>query len=164
MGKRCFTCCIVIFIIAAVIVGALGFAVAYVPGATKLVEKFTSQGLIAVYVGADGETAGTDAGFQTAAAILLASYTSTYPDVTFEGIVIFLSETEGAEEPEIIGYIVYTDSIKSAALMVAKFYQENGEPSSIDSPEGTDIHASLRGKAYFIGNMSAEIAFRKIIF
>ncbi len=164
MGKRrCLTCCIIILIIALVFAGALAFFVAYIPAAPKLVEKFTAQGLSAVYVGSDATTEGSDATMLLAAGLLLASYTSTYTDVTFEGIVYFKSETEEEAEPETVGYLLITDSIKSAAMMVLSYYQESGEPSSINPPEG-EIHASLRGKAYFVGNINAEIALRKIIF
>ncbi len=164
MGKkRCLTCCIIILVIALVLVGALAFFVAYIPAAPKLVEKFSAQGLAAVYVGADATTEGDDAAMLLAAGLILTAYTGTYTDVTFEGIVYFKSETEGDADPETVGYLLITDSIKSAALMVVNYYKESGEPSSINPPEG-DIHASMRGKAYFVGNINAEIALRKIIF
>ncbi len=162
MGRRCFTCCIVVFLIAAVIVGAVAFAVAYVPEGTKVAEKLIAQGLNAVYVGIDSTTVGTDAGLQFAAALLLSVYIATYTDVTFSGIVAFQSEAEPDAEPETMGYMLYTDSIKSASLMVVSYYKD-GNPSTVEDLP-VESHASIRGKAFFVGNVNAEIALRKIIF
>lgn len=164
MGKKkCFTCCIVIFIIIAVIGGAAGYLLAYIPDGAKMVEKFTDQELRAVYVGNDGTFAGTDSGLQFAAGLMLVAFDATYTDVDFTGIVYFVSETEGDEEPELEGCLLYTDSIKSAALMTVNYYKDGGLPSNISMPSD-DLHASVRGKAFFIGDMNAEIALRKIIF
>ncbi len=164
MGKkRCLTCCIIILIIALVFAGALTFFVAYIPATPKLVEKFTSQGLTAVYVGSDATVYGTDAAMLIAGGMLLAAYTAAHTDVTFEGIVLFVSEAELGEEPETFGYLLITDSIKSAVLLMVDFYQDSDEVYDITDFEG-EIHASFRGKAYFVGNVNAELALRKIIF
>lgn len=159
MGRRCFTCCIVILIIALLIGGAVAFVAFYVPDEAKLVEKFTAQGLNAVYVGTDSTTVGTEEGMLLEAAIILAAFMGKYAEVNFTGIVYFVSSAEDEEEPETYGMLLFTDSVKTAGLLVIDYYTEG---SDMDLPEGA--HASMRGKAFFIGNMNGEMALRKIIF
>jgi len=153
----------VILILVLIIGGAIAFEIAYIPEGAKLVEKFTDQSLTSVYVGTDGTTAGTDSVLQFAAGLMLAAFIATYTDVEFTGIVYYRSETAEGETPETEGCLLITDSIKSAALMAVNYYKDDGLPSGIAPPDG-EIHASLRGKAFFIGNINAEIALRKIIF
>jgi hypothetical protein len=147
----------VLLIICLIIGGALAFEILYIPGNEKMVEKLTEQGLTTCYVGADGAVLG-EASLQLAVAGLLTTYDSTFPEITFTGVLYFKSPTEGDADPEIEGYLVLTDSIKSSVSLLINYYKE-GDSTELFSEEG--IHASLRGKAFFPRQPERRTCFEK---
>lgn len=144
--KSCFITIAVVLLLAIVLAA---YAFLYVPKAEKLAQKLDkNEGVTATYYES------VDVASASAKLMLLQVLSISGFDPDGVSMVEFSQEGEDGY----YGLVIYTDKIKTAFTAMIDYIKY-----VMDESNTLDYHISCRGRAIFVGDANAEIAFRKIL-
>lgn len=149
-------CCISIAVVLLIFIVLASYSLLYMPDKDKVFIKLgKDESLEVSYCNSLGEASDS-----IKAKVTVLSAITNQP---LDNFYMIEYKSKGGNADEEYGLIIYTDSLKTSTdIMIdyLKFIMGN-ESADVES---LDYHVSMRGKAVFFGNMSADLRFRKIIF
>jgi|GEM_PF-4239583 len=159
MKTACKVLCIIIVVLFVLAIAAGTFLALYSPKAEKLAKKLSSDELTVIYY-EEGKTE-----YSTNIKNLISFVNDNFTtEMNIKEVVEFSSKDLSEDDKDYVeGYVFYLDKLGSTFKLCREYIKYIRNTESEDA-SALKLHFSPRGKALFIGNVNAEIEFRKIIF
>lgn len=158
-GVTCKVCAIIAVVVFVLVVGISAFLLLYSPKATKVGEKVASDSVTSIYY-EEGKTE-YSTNINNVLSFINENFSTKYE--IKEVVEFYSTDLNQEDENYTEGYVFYLDSIGSAYKLFREYTSYIRNTKSDDAGQ-LNLHFSPRGNVLFVGNVNAEISFRRIIF